>query len=275
VLHNSFNALISKDIIFQMRWFHPHFFEMAKRIEEALRSVAIERFMTCWNRFGGRFHQDMKRSSLRAKCLVASEENIMKEVLRDIHRYWFGELNSPGDHLPNIGELWFRQSDVTDRHIRATYEPFIHEAAGKEWDLGTLSRQESVALVVLFDQFPRNIFRDSRLQFAFDAKAREIAKALTSGGLDRFFPIERDLLSLPFQHHEDEASQDLSVSMAADLAVNGPENMRAMHRTLLDFACKHRDLIRKFGRYPHRNIYLGRTSTPEELAFIEEHGRGY
>ena len=196
-------------------------------------------------------------------------------TLQAIHSYWFGELTSPGDHLPNTGELWFSRSDETDQHIRETYEPLIHEAAGKDWDIASLSREEGVALVVLFDQFPRNIFRDSGKQFTFDEKAREITKALTASGLDRFFPIERDLLSLPFQHHEDTASQDQSVLMAADMAANGPENMRGMHRMFLDFATKHRDLIRKFGRFPHRNSLLGRKSTPEELAFMQEHGRGY
>jgi uncharacterized protein (DUF924 family) len=198
-----------------------------------------------------------------------------QERLREIHRYWFGDLKSPGDHLPNTAELWFRQSGETDQHIREAYEAFIHEAAGKDWDLGSLSREECVALVVLLDQFPRNIFRGSGKQFAFDAKAREIAQVLTGGGLERFFPIERDALSLPFQHHEEAASQDRAVLMAADMAVNGPGNMLDMHRSFLDFACKHRDLIRKFGRFPHRNAHLGRTSTPEELAFIQEHGRGY
>ncbi len=195
--------------------------------------------------------------------------------LQSIHRYWFGELKSPGDYLPNTGELWFRRSDETDQHIRETYEPFIHEAAGRDWDMSSLTREEGVGLVVLFDQFPRNIFRDSGMQFAFDAKARGIASTLLADGAEHFFPIERDLLSLPFQHHEDVASQDLSVFMAADMAVNGPENMRGMHRSFLDFATKHRDIIRKFGRFPHRNSFLGRESTPEELAFIQEYGRGY
>jgi uncharacterized protein (DUF924 family) len=197
------------------------------------------------------------------------------DMLRGIHHYWFGELKSPGDHLSSTNDLWFRKSDETDRHIRETYESLIHEAAGKNWDVSALTREEGVALVVLLDQFPRNIFRDSGMQFAFDAKARTIAQALTLAGLDRFFPIERDLLSLPFQHHEDVASQDRAVLMAAEMAVNGPENMRQMHRSFLDFATKHRDLIRRFGRFPHRNAHLGRTSTPEELDFIHEHGRGY
>jgi uncharacterized protein (DUF924 family) len=196
-------------------------------------------------------------------------------VLLQIHRYWFGELKSPGDHLPNTGELWFRKSDETDRHIRETFEPFIHKAAARNWDVSGLTREEGLALVVLFDQFPRNLYRNSGQQFTFDEKARGITNALVASGLDRFYAIERDLLSLPFQHHEDPVSQDFSVFMAADMAVNGPENMRGMHRTFLDFSTKHRDLIRKFGRYPHRNALLGRVSTPEELAFIQEHGRGY
>ena len=200
---------------------------------------------------------------------------MVRETLRGIHNYWFGELNSAGDHLPNTGELWFRKSDETDLHIRRTYEPFIQRAAGKNWDVSSLTREEGIGLVVLFDQFPRNIFRDTGQQFAFDEKAREIARTLLADGPEPFFPIERDLLSLPFQHHEDDASQDRAVLMAAEMAVGGPESMRQMHRSFLDFACKHRDLIRKFGRFPHRNVHLGRVSTPEELVFINEHGRGY
>jgi uncharacterized protein (DUF924 family) len=197
------------------------------------------------------------------------------ELLINIHRYWFGELRSPGDHLTNTGELWFRKSDETDRHISETFGSLIDEAAAKDWDIGGLSREEAVALVVLFDQFPRNLFRDSGKQFAFDDRAREIAKALLAGGRDRLFAIELDALSLTYQHHEDAASQDFSVFLAADMAANGPENMREMHRTMLDFSTKHRDVIRKFGRYPHRNTFLGRQPTADEIAFMKEHGRGF
>ncbi len=196
-------------------------------------------------------------------------------ILREIHHYWFGDLKSPGDFLENTLELWFRPSNETDSRIRQSYGAFLAEAAARDWDIDSLSREEGVALVVVFDQFPRCLYRDSGEQFAFDPKARGIARQLIAGAIDRFFPIERDALSLVFQHHEDFASQDYAVFMAADLAVNGPQNMLEMHRMFLDFACKHRDLIRKFGRYPHRNALIGRTSTPEELAFIQEHGRGY
>jgi uncharacterized protein (DUF924 family) len=196
-------------------------------------------------------------------------------ILQNIHRYWFGELTAPDSHRADTNELWFRKSDETDRHIRETYSLFIHEAVAKDWSLNSLSREEAVALVVLFDQFPRNLYRTTGKQFAYDEKARQIASALLSGGKGRFFVIELDALSLTYQHHEDAASQDFSVFMAADLAVNGPESMRDMHRNMLDFSTKHRDIIRKFGRFPHRNTFLGRESTVEELAFMKEHGRGY
>jgi uncharacterized protein (DUF924 family) len=196
-------------------------------------------------------------------------------ILQDIHHYWFGELTAPDSRRADTNELWFRKSDETDRHILETYGNFIDVAVGRDWDLASLSREEAVALVVLFDQFPRNIYRTSDKQFAYDAKAREIGAALLAGGKERFFPIELDALSLTYQHHEDAAAQDFSVFMAADLAVNGAESMRDMHRNMLDFSTKHRDLIRKFGRFPHRNTFLGRESTVEELAFMKEHGRGY
>jgi uncharacterized protein (DUF924 family) len=196
-------------------------------------------------------------------------------ILKDIHRYWFGELTAPDSRPPNDGERWFKKSDETDQQIRETYGGFLDEAAAKNWDLDSLSREETVALVVLFDQFPRNLYRTTGQQFAYDAKAREISQALLATGKRRFFAIELDALSLTYQHHEDQTSQDISIFMAADLAVNGPVSMRDMHRNMLDFSTKHRDLIRKFGRFPHRNEFLGRESTAEELAFIKDHGRGY
>jgi uncharacterized protein (DUF924 family) len=105
--------------------------------------------------------------------------------------------------------------------------------------------------------------------------ARGIARRLIAGGLDRFGHMERMLLTLPFQHSEEAADQDLSVLLVAEQAVRAPESVREFWRRVLDFATKHRDLIRRFGRYPHRNAMLERESTPEEVAFLEEHGRGF
>ena len=197
-----------------------------------------------------------------------------KALLRDIHRFWFGELKSPED-LPERTDIWFKQSDEIDRQIREAFGGFIPEAAATAWDVNGLSRVERTALVVLFDQFPRNIYRASGEGFAYDAKAREIARALIRSGIETFFWVERVALVLPFEHSEDMADQDYAVLLAAKLAVGAPESLRDFCRTQLDYATWHRDIIRKFGRFPHRNAVLGRESTAAEAAFIAERGRGY
>ena len=133
----------------------------------------------------------------------------------------------------------------------------------------------SVGLVVLFDQFPRNINRHSGAAFARDERAREIAGELIAGGIERFYLAERNFLILPFSHSENVADQDYATMLAAAEAVSAPPSFITFARLALDFATKHRDLIRRFGRYPHRNAMLGREDTPEEAAFLAEHGRGF
>lgn len=206
--------------------------------------------------------------------MPSAAQTALQPILRDIHRYWFGDLKSPTDRSEEKAEIWFRQSDETDAHIRETYGPHIAEAAAVDWDLNALSREEQVALVVLLDQFPRNIHRSSGEAFAFDTKAREIARALAARGLDRFYLSEQTFVCLPFEHSEDVADQDLAVMFYARMAVEAPEAWKAIKREALDYATKHRDIVRKFGRFPHRNQALGRESTPEEIEFLKG-GRGF
>lgn len=206
--------------------------------------------------------------------MPSPEQIALTPVLRDIHRYWFGELASPTDQNPEKAAIWFRQSDDTDAHIRKTFGPFLQGAAAIDWDLGALSREEQVGLIVLLDQFPRNIFRTTGEAFAYDAMARAVARKLLAGGLDRFWLYEQNFVCLPFEHSEDVADQDLSVMLYAKMAVEAPEAWQANKREVTDYATKHRDIIRKFGRFPHRNAMLGRESTPEEVEFLKG-GRGY
>ena len=195
-------------------------------------------------------------------------------VLREIHRYWFGDLPTPETLNEDKLKLWFHPSDEIDTHIRETFGPSIADAAAIDWQLARSSREEAVALVVLFDQFPRNILRESAEQFAHDARARTIARALIASGIDRFAWAERNALLLPFEHSEDAADQDYAVMLMAEAAVASPPNWLEMNRNQLDYGTKHRDIIRKFGRFPHRNALLGRESTPEEVEFLKS-GRGF
>ena len=198
-----------------------------------------------------------------------------RKILADIHRYWFGDLALDGGNPPKEKmQLWFRQSDATDADIRERFGQYLDEARDADWSLDSLTREEQVGLVVLLDQFPRNIFRVSADAFAYDAKAREVARALLQQGVERFLPIERQFLSLPFSHSETVADQDFAVAFTANEAVIADDADKERARVILDFASKHRDVVRKFGRFPHRNVMLSRESTAEETEFLKG-GRGY
>jgi uncharacterized protein (DUF924 family) len=206
--------------------------------------------------------------------MPSPEQIALQPVLRDIHRYWFGALASPTDKSKDTPKIWFRQSDETDAHIRETFGAAIARAAAIDWDLDALSREEQVGLVILLDQFPRNIYRTSGEAFAYDPTGRAIARKLIAGGLDRFWLQEQNFICLPLVHSEDVADQDYALLLGAQMALDAPEDWKEDRRINLDFATKHRDLIRKFGRFPHRNAMLGRESTPEETEFLKG-GRGY
>ncbi len=207
--------------------------------------------------------------------MPSPEQEALTPILRDIHLYWFGPLAGPSDRNAEKAEIWFKQSDDTDAHIRETFGGYIAPAAAVDWDLDALSREEQVALIILLDQFPRNIHRESAEAFAHDTKARGIARRLIDGGLDRFHLVEQPFVCLPFEHSEDVADQDYSLLLFAKITVDASEDWKERRRNGLDIAARHRDVIRKFGRFPHRNAMLGRESTEEEAAFLAEHGRGF
>ena len=198
-----------------------------------------------------------------------------KKILDEVYRYWFGALAGPDDFPEEKAAIWFKKSDETDRTICDNFGAAISEASKIEWNLDELSRQQQVALVVLLDQFPRNIFRTSGESFAYDTKARKIAGSLIDSGWRRFHYCEQCFVFLPLEHSEDIADQDLCVQLFAERVIAAPEELKDKARGQLDFATRHRDLIRKFGRFPHRNALLGRQSTPEEEVFFEENGRGF
>ena len=200
---------------------------------------------------------------------------MVKKVLTDIHRYWFGALNSPTDKVaPEQVTRWFKPTKEVDDHIRDTFGKYLEAAKATEWDVDNLARMEQVGLVILLDQFPRQIHRESGDAFAYDEKALSIARRLLAGGPDRFWPVERTFVALPFEHSEEIADQDYAVLLFAAEAVAAPADAKDGLRMALDFATKHRDIIRKFGRFPHRNAVLGRESTPEEVEFLKG-GRGF
>jgi uncharacterized protein (DUF924 family) len=201
---------------------------------------------------------------------ASSSQERLRPVLAEIHRYWFGALPSK-TYLPvDRKDMWFKQSDATDVHIRDHFGAAIPEATPVEWDVAALPKEEQIALVVLLDQFPRNLHRGSADAFARDVKARTIAAQLIKRGKDRFTLIEQLFLAIPFEHSEDIADQDYAIWLMSGIAVEAAESFPDYARWALDSFIVHRDIIRRFGRFPYRNKALGRESTAEEAAFLAE-----
>lgn len=205
-----------------------------------------------------------------------SRETELRSVLRQVHHFWFGPLAGPEDFPAERAPIWFERRDTTDAAIRTAFGRDLDAIAAHRWRLDALTPEERVGLVVALDQFPRNLFRNDGRAFAHDPTARRLARRIVDhGAVDAYRPVERVFLLLPFQHSEHLADQDFSVAEYLLLMRAAPEAQRDIYASFLDFAEKHRALIRRFGRFPHRNADLGRASTPEEAAFLAEHGRGY
>jgi uncharacterized protein (DUF924 family) len=171
---------------------------------------------------------------------------------REILRFWFDELEP---------EQWWKRDDAVDAVIRDRFLD-VHErlAAGvpEPWLATARSR---LAAVIALDQFPRNLFRGSARSFATDSKALALAKETIELGLDEeLSKDERVFLYVPFQHSEDAADQARSVALFETLA----------DADTLDFAKKHKLIIDRFGRFPHRNAVLGRETTAEEREFLDK-----
>ena len=179
--------------------------------------------------------------------------------------FWFG-LPTEGAS-PERNRLWFGKSTDTDELIRTRFLT-THEAAkqGKLDEWLKLPRT-CLAFVIVTDQFPRNLFRDTPAAFASDALALAAARhALALGFEQSLLPIERVFLYLPFEHSEDRNDQARSVSLFD--ALREVEGMEGYY----NYALAHQRIIDRFGRFPHRNTILGRTSFPEEIAFLQQPG---
>jgi len=203
---------------------------------------------------------------------MASPTERLRPVLSEIHDYWFGPLSSPTALPQDRKDMWFTQSDATDAEIDRRFGSAVEAAALLDPDLPALTPKEQVALVVLLDQFPRNLFRGSAKAFAQDGKALSIARHLVANGLTRFTLIERMFLAIPYEHSEDITDQDMAVWLMAGIAVEAADSFPDYARWALDSFIVHRDIIRRFGRFPYRNKALGRESTAAELAFLASKG---
>ena len=186
---------------------------------------------------------------------------------QDVLDFWFGAPNSPTFGQPR--REWFVKNDDFDHTIRTRFGATITQAlAGglREWD--AQGPQGVLARILVLDQFTRNAHRNTPTSFAGDALALAAARALVDSGADKQLPPQlRAFAYMPFEHAEDAYMQERAVELFGVLAAEHPG-----FDEMLDYAHRHRGVIARFGRFPHRNEILGRASTPDETEFLRQPG---
>jgi len=199
-------------------------------------------------------------------------ENIRDELLD----FWFGDATDDVVVGQAQSALWWGANAETDDLIAGQFGQAASAAAAGALDHWTGSPRGRLAVILLLDQMPRVIHRGTPGAFAQDDNARRFtAKGLESGADRLLRPIERVFFYLPFEHSEDERDQHRSIELYRKLAAEVPEKWRESFDAYLDFAVRHKAIIDRFGRFPHRNAVLGRESTPEEIEFLKEPGSGF
>ena len=188
-----------------------------------------------------------------------SHQTAAEEVLR----FWFSEGG-------RRDKRWFDKNPEFDREVGERFQSLYEQGALGKLTSWKENARDCLALIVLLDQFPRNMFRGSPRAFATDALALEAARHALARGYDRaMLPVERMFAYLPFQHSE--ALEDQTRSCELCKALEAFEETADVYR----YAARHRDIVQRFGRFPHRNAILGRASSAEEIEFLKTPGSGF
>lgn len=176
----------------------------------------------------------------------------MKDSVRDVLHFWFEET---------APVQWFQVNEAFDRLVTDRFLDLYRIAVKGVCDAWVRDMDGALALVLLFDQFPRNMFRGTQHAFSTDAQAREVARRAIALGFDQLASlVKRRFFYLPFEHSEDMKDQERSLALFGTIKDYDPLSY--------EYAVRHFTTIKLFGRFPHRNIILGRESTPEELDFL-------
>ena len=193
-----------------------------------------------------------------------------------ILKFWLGDNFPSSAASEKNTQRWFFGNSAIDTQIRERFGNAIEVALDGGFDDKVTNELDWLALLILLDQFPRNVFRGSPRAFAGDGKALALALAGIACGYDQLMhPMARLFCYLPLEHSEDIAMQGRAVSLFQTFRDQAPADLAQSVDGWLDYAIRHRDVIARFGRFPHRNAVLGRNSTSEELAYLDEPGSGF
>lgn len=190
----------------------------------------------------------------------------MDRDAREVLQFWFGDARPPVARAE-----WFRKSDDFDREIADRFDTLIDIALQGGLAGWADEAETGLARVIVLDQFTRNVFRNTPRAFAGDTLALAAARDMLARQHDQqLTPVQRVFVYLPFEHAEDMAAQDESVRLFTALAAEAGDA-----HGWLDYAQRHREIVARFDRFPHRNAIVGRDSTPEEAEFLKQPGSAF
>ena len=200
---------------------------------------------------------------------------------RKVRDFWFGKNPLAPEQLPRRMELWFGGGAAelqrhVDETLRARFQPLVDSAIGGELAQWADGPRRRLSLILLLDQFPRNIYRGTPKAYAGDEQALSLALTGMQSVADAALNVaERIFFYMPLQHSESLEAQEESVSAYKRLLGEAPDAIRSVFEGCVSFAERHRDVIRQFGRFPHRNAVLGRPSTAEEQTWLKQGGESF
>ncbi|MDK1024320.1 MAG: DUF924 family protein [Gammaproteobacteria bacterium] len=194
----------------------------------------------------------------------------------DIIEFWFSDsLDSP-ESARNRSKFWYVSNSVTDDEIRTQFGPVLeaaHNGLISDWEA---SPEGALALVILLDQFSRNIYRGDAKAYSGDELALAIAKRAVQSGFDQDLPgLQRLFLYHPLHHSEQISDQEKAVALFQNVEDQSPEDWREFLHGFTKFAIHHKDVVTRFGRFPHRNKILHRRNTKEEQAYLDGGASSY
>lgn len=201
---------------------------------------------------------------------------------RAVLDFWFGRGPRTPEAMTKRMALWFGEGGEhpearqLDQTIREQFSDTLRRAADGELDHWASTPRRRLALILLLDQFPRNVYRGTARAMAHDAKALALTlEGLQLGADGALDVIERMFFYMPLQHAESREAQEQSVTMFGRLVDEAPAGLHKLLADSFEFAVRHRDIVERFGRFPHRNRALGRASTPEEIRYLREGGETF
>jgi uncharacterized protein (DUF924 family) len=207
-------------------------------------------------------------SSLNAYDLVNKQDGILS--------FWFGPIKQDGTWSDYYAKRWFSSDPEFDDQIKLLFERDVENAALGRFQDWKECPKGRLALILLLDQFPRNLYRGTARAFAYDKRALALClEGIELGQDKKLAPIQQQFFYMPLMHAEEKAIQDKSIEIFQTLSIRVPFKQKEYFENTLRFATLHHHIVQQFGRFPHRNSILGRTSTQEEQEYLNESNQSF